>query len=417
MNYSKTLIASCLVAGSTLAMAEIEWLEPQSGDLRAAALNSELRTLPPSMHHESAAINFSWNADAATAGRTPAGGPTDTATTPEVESRQYWLDVTGAELARGVDLPLTAPGAVIRISALDSGSGLLLDPDRLQLEMDGRPVTADFGPQEFSSGADLRREGMRVPEDTLAFRLSDRLDAANLQVSHEGVRGELPLVIHVHEPNSAWTARLGLPRYSVLAGQELDFDFSLGNGRELIDADSIQAVLVSPDARQTWPIAVSRGNGLAMASAPLADLERPAEGLYEAHVYVEGEYGGQTIRRDLTLAFNIAPAIARFSGEVERGRSSDLALVLGIDNAFSGRYQVNAELMGTNARGELELLGFVQSADVLEAGGGQIELALDDEMVRASGLSAPFEVRNLQLLDQGRMYLLEDRERALRVMH
>jgi hypothetical protein len=417
MKISKTLIASCLVAGSTLAMAEIEWLEPRAGDLLASSLTTELRAVPSSMHHESAPINFSWNADQATAGRTPAAGPSETPTTPVVESRQYWLDVTGADLARGVELPLTAPGAVVRISALESGSGISLDPDRLQLEIDGRPVNAELGPQDFTTGAEMRREGMQVPEDSLAFRLSDRVGGDSLRITHEGLRDQVPLVINVFEPNSAWTARLALPRFNVLAGQPLDFEFSLGNGREQIEAASMQAVLVSPDASQTWPIAARDGNGLAMAAAPLADTDRPVPGLYETHVYVEGEFRGQTIRRDLTLAFNIAPATARFSGTAERNRASDLALVMGIENVVAGRYQVNAEILGTNARGQLELLGFVQSAAELEAGGGQIELALDDEMVRASGLSAPFEVRNLQLLDQGRMYLLEDREQALRLMH
>ncbi len=416
MRYTKTLIASCLVAGSSLAMAEIQWLDSQPGDLRADRLTSDTRAVPASMHQESAAINFSWSADEPPATRRPGAGPTETATTPTVESRQYWLDVTGADLAGGVELPLTAPGAVIRISALDSDSGLELDPDKLVLEFDGRPVSADFGPAQISSGADLRREGMPVPEDTLAFRLSDRIGAGTLTVRHEGVRGSLPLVVHVHEPESEWVARLALERHNYLAGQPLDFEFSLGDGRQTIGADSIQAVLASPDARQTWPISTGRDNSLAMAAAPLADIDRPAPGLYEAHVYVESEYRGQTIRRDLRLALNIAPAIAHFSGEVEHGRGDGLALVLGVDSAVSGRYQVNAEVMGTNERGELELLGFVQSASVLEAGGGQIELALDSDMLRASGLRAPFEVRNLQLLDQGRMFLLEEREQALRIM-
>ncbi len=416
MRYTKTLIASCLVAGSSLAMAEIEWLDTQSNDLRADRLTTDTGAIPASMHQESAAINFAWNAEQASTARRPGVGPTETGTTPMVESQQYWMDVTGTELARGVELPLTAPGAVVRISALDNDSGLELDPDKLVLEFNGRPVSVEFGPGHVSTGVELRREGMPVPEATLAFRLTDRIGAGTLTVSHEGVRGSLPLVINVHEPESAWTATLALERHNYLAGQPLDFEFELGDGRRSIEAHSIQAVLASPDASETWPIESTRGNGLTMAAAPLADIDRPAPGLYEAHVYVEGEYRGQTIRRDLTLAFNVAPAIAQFSGEVERGRSDGLAVVLGIDSAVSGRYQVNADVMGTNARGELELLGFVQSANVLEAGSGQIELALDSDMVRASGLQAPFEVRNLQLLDQGRMYLLEDRQQALRIM-
>ncbi len=417
MNYSKTLIASCLVAGSTLAVAEFEWLDTQASDLRAERLSDETIAVPASLHRETAPIQFSWNRDQAVAGRTPAGGPTETMATPAVESKQYWLDVTGRELARGVDLPLTAPGAVIRISALDSGTELRLDPEQLRLEFNGRPVHARFNRDEVSRGRDMRREGMPVPEDTLAFRVNDRIGAGTLRVAHADLQADLSLVVNVHEPDSPWTARLALPRHNFLAGQALDFDFDLGDGRQTIEPRSVQAVVASPDASQTWPIARGRGNQLALDSAPLARMDRPAPGLYEAHVYVESEHRGQTIRRDLTLAFSIAPPIARLNEQVRRGSSSGLDLVLGIEAAVAGRYQVNAEILGTNARGELEPLAFTQSAAVLEAGQGQIEVALDADTIHASGLSAPFELRNLQLLDQGRMYLLEDRERALRLVH
>ncbi len=414
MKYVKTIFASILVAGAALAQAEVQWLQPAASDLRASALETNARNVPASMHHESASINFAWGPEQFTDGRRPAAGPTDTMLTgAAVESRQYWLDTTGAELARGLDLPISAPGAVIRISALEAGSGISLDAERLELHMNGRAISAEFGLEHVSTGHDMRDQGMRVPEDSLAYRLLEKVGAGTLRVSMGGIPADQALVIHVHEPNSDWVARLALPRHNFLSGQALDFSFSLGNGSRAINPRSMQAVLVSPDGSQTWSLQTGRDSQPQLAAAPIASRSQPGQGLYEAHVYVEGEFNGQTIRRDLTLALNIAPAVARFDGQVAQSRSDGLGLNLGVETAAAGRFQVNAELMGTNARGQLEPVAFIQSAAVLEAGRGTISLDIEPKLLKQSGLSAPFEVHNLQLLDQGRMYLLEHRERAM----
>ncbi|MGY6631225.1 MAG: DUF4785 domain-containing protein [Wenzhouxiangella sp.] len=421
MNSKKTLISSLPIAAflvaANMAHADVTWLDVQNSDLRAASLEQNTRVIPASLHHETASLNFSWTPEQATAGRVPAAGPSETVHDGAVaESRSYWLDVSGADLAAGIGLPLSAPGAVIRISALDASARLRMDADRLDLSLNGRNVLADFGPEQISTGQDLRAQGMSVPESTLAFRLPERSSVGTLEVSLPGLPADQALVIHVYEPNSPVVARLSMPRSNVLSGERVNFALDLGQGRQAADVRQVQAVLSSPDASETWPIQIGRANELALEAAPVASRAQPGQGLYEAHVYVEADFRGQTIKRDLTLAFNIAPATARFSGEARRNhRSAGLALDLGVETAVSGRYQVNAEILGTNARGQLEVLGYVQSAAVLDAGRGVISLEMAPEALRSSGLAAPFEVRNLQLLDQGRMALLEHRGQALRV--
>ena len=413
MKLINTILASALMTGASLASAEVEWVEPRSADLRAASLETNPRAVPASMHTESAAINFTWAPDESQSLRPSAGEPTPGDGNAAVESRQYWVDVTGRDLAEGIELPLTAPGAVIRISALDDSAGVRLDSRALELTLDGRPTSAEMGIAEVRSGRELRSQGMSVPEDTLAFRLTGRHGGGTLGLKLPGVAGDQAMVVHVYEPNSDWVARLSAPRHNFLSGQALNLETELGNARQNLQADSVQAILVSPDATQTWPISQARGGGLVLNEAPIATNAEPGQGLYEAHVYLETDFEGLTIRRDLKLALNIAPALARLDGQARRVESRDFGLELGVESAIGGRFQINAELMGTNRRGELESIGFVQSADVIEAGGGQISLEFDRELMRKSGLSAPFEVHNLQLLDQGRMFLLEDRERAL----
>jgi hypothetical protein len=126
----------------------VEWLKSGERDLVADRLSADAASLPASQHGESAPIQFSWAASAghaSQAGMQPA----------TVESRQYWVDIDGQALAAGIDLPTTAPGAVIRISALDGGTTLQLDSARLQLAVDG--IALDRAQlHDFATGANCR---------------------------------------------------------------------------------------------------------------------------------------------------------------------------------------------------------------------------------------------------------------------
>ncbi|TVQ35022.1 MAG: DUF4785 family protein [Wenzhouxiangella sp.] len=401
MKKLQLIAALSLISGSALAAPSVEWLPPANSDLVASGLTADLSQIPASRHTESSPITFSW---AMTVDRQP--GPQGLS----ADSRQYWVDVTGRTLAEGVDLPLTAPGAVIRVSALDSGSQLQLDPARLQLSVDRR--TIDIAAlQDVSTGAMMQRQGMSVPEDTLAFRLPADVDVASLSVRHPGAGADQALVIHVFEPNSSWVAQMSAPRPNFLAGQPIELGLVLSNGSHEFSIDNVDAMLVSPDAGQVWSLNHDGDRGLG-GRVPLDGLSA-APGLYEAHAYIEQQVKDTVIRRDVKIAFSVAPPAGRFTGQVSQVAGSALGLDLGVEVVTAGRYQVNGEIFGTNAFGQLQPLALAQSAALLEPGAGSIRLELDPNVLKSSGLDAPFEVHNLQLLDQGRMYMLEERQRAI----
>lgn len=400
------IIALALAAGAAMADSGVEWLEAGNSDLFADRLNANASSLPPSRHAESAPVSFTWAAErdyAGQAGMQPVS----------VESRQYWVDIDGQSLARGIDLPVTSAGAVIRISALEANSRLSLDIEQLELAVNGQSLNRGQL-ADIASGEQLRDQGLQVPRDSIAFRMPQDVSAGSLNLRLSGAPSQQALVVHVFEPNSDWVASLVAPRSNFLAGQPISFDVVLSNGRQQVAVDSVEAFLVSPNADQSWPLNHDRNASTLGARAPLSSGQ--AQGLYEAHAYVEQPAGDIVVRRDLKLAFSVAPAAGRFNGQVSQVAGSDLQLNLGVEVVAAGRYQVNGEIYGSNPRGQLEPLAFAQSAAVLEAGRGQIGLSVQEEILKASGLQAPFEVRNLQLLDQGRMYMLEERQRAI-VLH
>ena len=402
MKNLKLIAALSLITGSALAAPAVEWLPPAGNDLVASGLTTNISPIPASRHTESSPVSFSW---ALTADRP------DQPQVSSIESRQYWLDVTGHDLATGVDLPLTAPGAVIRVSALEGGSQLQLDPSRLQLSVDRHSLDI-AALQDVTTGSTMQRQGMAVPEDSLAFRLPADVEVASLNVRHPGAAGDQALVIHVFEPNSSWVARMTAPRTNFLAGQPIEFGLSLSNGSVSFDIEQVDAMLVSPDAGQVWSLSQRGADGGLGGQVPLDGLSA-APGLYEAHAYIDQQIKDLVVRRDVKIAFSVAPPAGRFTGQVRQNLATGFGLDLGIEVVTAGRYQVNGEIFGTNAFGQLQPLAMAQAAALLEPGAGSIRLDLDTNVLQASGLAAPFEVRNLQLLDQGRMYLLEERQRAI----
>ena len=152
--------------------------------------------------------------------------------------------------------------------------------------------------------------------------------------------------------------------------------------------------------------------GVWRASAPLTGAAAPGA-LWEVEVTARGEQAGRTVLRGVRTAFAVAAPTARFTGlATPRGDAGRPAVTLEVETAAAGRYEARRPF-ATDARGELKPAAVAHAAAWLEPGRGRIELAFDSATLAGAGLGAPFEVRDLQLLDQGRMGLLHRQARGL----
>lgn len=404
--FSILFTALLMTSGFAQAAENVRWAPTSSSDVRIERLPDSIPAAPPSRHAEARPVRFAWPLEV--------DDHADSASGPEMESRQYWVDTTGRGLEGGLKLPLSAPGALIRISALHADTGLMLRSDRLSVEIDGRtlPVTESAGGIRVVSGERLRAQGMPVPEDTLALELPESAPSGTLRLSLAGAPADQPLVVHVFEPQSRWHGRLTAERHHYLAGESIELDVALRKGESLTAAENIQAVLVSPDAARAWPLEVT-DDGFGLQGVAPENLPRAGPGLYEVHAYLQSRQDETVIRRDLKLALNIASPTARLTGLAEPVDNEGLMIEIGVEAAVGGRYQLSGQVWGSNASGELEPLAMAQSAAVLEAGEGRIALEVPADLLAESGLSAPFRVRALELFDQGRMALLESRSGGL----
>lgn len=396
------LPAVVLAAGTVSATGPAKWAQPTNDDLRVESLPESVPAVPPSRHVESQPVSYAWPLTIDRSGPAPSG--------PAMESRQYWVDTTGYGLEKGLKLPLSAPGGIVRISALHADSGALLDAGQLQVSVDGQslPVTSGAGGLKVIAGSDLQAQGMSVPTDSLAFKLPKYGQPNTLSLKLSGAPASQALVVHVFEPESPWVGKLSAGRHNYLAGGRIDLEVGLVKGDQRFAADSIQAVLVSPDAAQDWPLEVT-ANGFELTGAVPQNLPATGEGLYEVHAYLQGRQGNAMIRRDLKVAVDIAAPTARLTQHIKSIDDGGLSVALGVEVASAGRYQISGQVWGTAANGSLQPLAMTQTAAVLEPGESGLQLNVPADLLLASGLAAPFEVREVRLLDQGRMAVLESR--------
>lgn len=391
------------------ALAEIEWHPAEAGDLVSRTLTDPERiAAPEGVNTSRDAVAFSWPM-ADEDGAPPA--LTSGLAGHVQESRQYWIDVSSVELGQGIQLPLTAEGAVVRISPREPSMGIDLSRENLVLHIDGEELDTSRDIEHFADSRSLASARMPAPEETIIFRLKPEAGFGELSVQL-GIlpRVVVPLVVHIHEPHSDVAASVALDRTHFLAGEDVELDLELVAGTRSIVPGRVQAELMNPDATRAISMEWSARNNSLGVRLPEDVTDAPGV-LWEAQIYLQGETDGRPYMRDVQIAFGVGLPTARLSGEVVQVR--DDALSLGVEVSQAGRYQLSGVIYGTDARGEMQPVSMGQFANWLEPGDGVLDLPLDRAALAESGFTGPWEVRDLRLNDQGRLSLLHYQARAI----
>jgi Domain of unknown function (DUF4785) len=417
-----TALTTLVFAGAASAAAAgnraVTLLAPESGDLVPRALATNLPPARPDVPREP--VSFSWPvaADQALEAR-PAP--------PVQRSKEFWLQASAAELRQGVALPTTAPGALVRVNPAPGAgaaqaSDHALDPARFELvDERGRVHAGGAGLEQSVTAEQLAAAGSPFPEGTAAFRLRADLGAGRFLLrAPELAASSGRYVIHVLDRASDLELALGSGRTAYLAGDVLTIETELLQGGRRLPVQALQQALqevtgylVAPNG-EARPVRFQRTlTGAWRASASLTGAAAPGA-LWEVEVTARGEQAGRTVLRGVRTAFAVAAPTARFTGLVTAsGEGVRPAVTLEVEAAAAGRYEARGVLFATDAKGELRPAAVAHAAAWLEPGRGRIDLAFDPATLAEAGLGAPFEVRDLQLLDQGRMGLLHRQARGL----
>lgn len=397
--YSNVVAAAALAICSTAATAEA------AQPLRAAAAGDQvpaalIAAALPDEQSEHMPLSFAWALDPSQP--LQASGPYASL------SRSYWQQVDAADLKRGLDLPLTAPDAVIHLSPAPGARAL--PTQELQVrDPAGRSIVI--------RGVDARQlQDAGMPVGRGGGMLRTGTGSAVGVYTLQSARAQGRYVVQVLEPNSPLQLEVQASQAQVLAGGRIQLQARLletgtGAARPGAHRDSLrgEALLVAPDGR-SWPQRLRRTlDGSLRTQVRIPVDATTVQGLWELQVFAEAD----GVQRDGKVAFAVAQPTARFSGQaLPDPRSRQVGLPLQV--AAAGRYEARGTLYATGSDGDLHPVAQAHSAAWFDAPGrGELVLPFDQATLPA-GFGAPYELRDLQLHDQSRMVPIESRAVALR---
>lgn len=346
-------------------------------------------------------------------------------------SKEFWREVDAAELANGVLIHTAGSSALIRINpaaglqSSNLGEREDLDPLRLAITSPKGKRHHDGEAMDLIVDSDrLQAAGAPFAEGTSAFRLKAELGAGSFSIQAQDLDATSGgrYVIHVLDQASNLELDLQTHRSTYLQGETMRVSIRLGHGDRASSfaIDELQARVVSPSG-DAFDLPVRRlQNGAYRAKWTVDARGENAMGLWEVHVFAQAMVKGKRVERGARTAFGAALPSARLTGEaiLDRGDRRERGMVVGfeIENVASTRYEIRGLLFGTDRTGELRPLAIAHSASWLDPGLSSLELVFEKELFAASELTAPYEIRNLQLVDQARMAVLQRQALALQIV-
>lgn len=408
------LLASAGMLASSAGAAP-RFLPAQAGDLIPQAV------VAPEAAHKSAgapglareAVAMSWAAQ----------GPISTAVQTFVgQSREYYMEVSADELNAGVTIHTTSPRALVRLQPL-GGTGprekLAIHPQSLVVsDPNGRAFASGSGMDMLVSADKLNKADLPFAEGTSAFRLHADLGAGAFKLRAADIQGSARYLINVVEPSSRYVLTMQTDAPSYLHGRQLTVlpELQEQDGARIAQRHALKrldGVVTSPAGRSFAVTFKVDKDGRMRARMPLDADETPTQGLWEVQASGDAVVKGQTVRRSLRVAFGVALPVARLDGSAAMvAEPGSVGVRLGVEVGAAGRYETRALLYGM-VGGAMTPLAVAHSANWLEPGTQSLVLRYDAGLL--AGASGPFELRDLNLLDQGRMGVLQRQQRALAI--
>lgn len=334
-------------------------------------------------------------------------------------SRGYWMKAGADQLAEGLAVPTTSPGAMVKVQPLvaDAKAEQALAPAALTVIDPAGEVNEDGAAMAMLAGWDeLADEEVPLPTGTSMFVLDPALGAGQFQVKAPTMPTAAAYLVHVHEPDSDAVMELWTDRDAYLLGDTLKLQAQLAWAGVALLADDLDARVLAPGG-EGWAFELhpQGEEGHFVGTLELDSLEAPAGALFDVEVCALAQTEtGHRARRCARTAFAYAVPTARIDGEiVADAQAGAVTMAMPVEVAAAGRYAVSGLVYGTDTHGVPQPVGVVQSADFLEEGRAGLTLEVGETLLAASGLSAPWSVQDLRLVDQGRLGVLQRHTGAL----
>lgn len=338
-------------------------------------------------------------------------------------SDEYWMTVSGRELNQGIALTISQSSSVIRIAARgDISSGALIQADAISPKNIQLIAPTDSNmsiPEATLIRSLVDSEALATAglvDDSSALIMSASAKAGQYQLKvNQSLIADAQYLVNVKEKNSPYQLSLSTPSTVEQQTQQLTLDIALS---ESTDSYTPTARLKRANG-ETTALKMTYSGGQWQAELPeeLIDTstDKAQVALSEIQVDVITKVNGKPVRRTVKTAFKPYVNSAKILPQVQSQWHDALpqALIFDLDIAKEGRFGIKGILVGTDTTGQQQAILQTQAAAWLTPEMHQLRVPLDPAIIKASGLTAPFELKALELQDQGQMARISYQAHAL----
>tara|TARA_R110001592_G_scaffold104272_3_gene293449 strand:+ start:4058 stop:5260 length:1203 start_codon:yes stop_codon:yes gene_type:complete len=332
-------------------------------------------------------------------------------------SDEYWFEATGKQLKVGVDLAISSPGALVRLSGKQtkdkySTQTKAIDPNSVQLFKNNKKLSAPFSQkvsqQEFATA--------NIFPNSSAMKLNSKLGkgAFTLKVN-EYLDDNQRYIVNVKEKNAEHKLHLSLAKQSYMQGQTINFTSQLkttSTNKALLTQGKPIAYIKMPSGKKS-PLNFTKKGNQFQFTVPTSLTPAKRGQLFELYVETENTTNGLKVKRNAKVAFAVAQPTARietvgdFGKKMVENQITANFVDIHLQVASEGRYEVSAMIYGSTSKKLSLPFMLSRSAYYLTPGEHTVKLKLDTNIIKNSGLKAPYTVKNVRLMDQSRMALLQ----------
>ncbi len=405
-NFNKLVLAVALSLAASVQAAEAPSavrFQSNDGDLIPTSLVRTKSVALPGTHQETAPVRMSW---------VLAAGTAITAQQPHVgESREYWTTIDAQTLSKGTTLHTTSTGAVVRLSPVGQAKVAMLDPFAVEIRAHGQRYEHGKAFANAANVAELNASGASFSAGTVAFKLKPEVGSGAITLALPNAQQSY--LVHVFEPDSNELLTLTTDRLVAMHGSKLRVIARMNAGAAV---DAIAGSMVSPSGYEVELAFKRQRDGSYVADVDHNGVSGAGAGLWEIHTFASSKNG--TVQRDARTAIASAAPRARLAGAGSSKLDSDGALRVSLNTevAASGRYELRGTLYGIDvATGKLRPAAMAHAASILGSGAQLLELVYDANTMQKAGVRAPFQVRELTLIDQAAQSIIELRNAGLQL--
>ncbi|MEO2268956.1 DUF4785 domain-containing protein [Pseudoalteromonas sp. YIC-656] len=314
----------------------------------------------------------------------------------EKDSVEYWQQVSGKELKRGVPVFVHQADHLIRVAPKARfENGEVIKPYDLQLDK--------FSVRDANSQMQLPMQALAARQQMQEAGFSDgsvglKLGQVNgkgkpmLQTSQALNDNDMYLV-HVVEKGSSNALHAKTAFKLQQHQQKLAMQLKMGQQR-LKDKD-VHLTLVSPEGEH---IAAQYQNGEAVFAQPLSYIGA-AQGYYELEATVNTVINGQAVKRSVKMPFvQSEQTITMQNAKVQSLGNNRYQANVPVVVEDDGRFAIRATLTGRGDNGERVKLATVEVAKAMS---GSDTFVMP--FTASAAAKAPFELVDIELTDQTRM--------------